>query len=83
MGRKFEYIQLNIGEGMPAWKVAELAGIHENTVYNWLSAYRQRSFEALANESRAPKDHSHEYSHEMKGLIRKIRTESLNKEKRY
>ena len=68
---------------MSALKVAELAGVHENTVYNWLSAYRGRGFEALADLSRAPKIHPNEYSEETKNLIRKIRAEGLKKEKRY
>lgn len=83
MGRKFDYLKLNLEEGMPARKVAELAGVHENTVYNWLMTYRQGGFEALADESRAPKNHPNEYSDEIKGLIRKIRAESLKKEKRH
>lgn len=83
MGRKFEYINLNIEEGMPAWKVAELAGVHENTVYNWIAAYCEGGFEALAEKSRAPKNHHNEYSDEIKGLIRRIRVESLRKEKRH
>lgn len=83
MGRKFEYIKLNSEEGMPAWKVAELAGVHENTVYNWLAAYRKRGFEALADESTAPKNHANEYSDGIKGLIRKIRARGLEKEKRH
>jgi transposase len=82
MGRKFEYVKLNKEEGMPAWKVAKLAGVHENTVYNWLSAYRKGGFEALANSSKAPKSHPNEYSSEIKSLIRQIRADGLKKEKR-
>lgn len=83
MGRKFEYIQLNIEEGMPAWKVAELARVHENTIYNWVATYREGGFEALADTSRNPKRHPNEYSDETKGLIRKIRAKGLKEEKRH
>lgn len=83
MGRKFEYIQLNIEEGMPAWKVAELAGVHENTVYNWGAAYRQGGLDALVERNRAPKHHRNEYSNEIKDLIRKIRAKGLKEEKRH
>lgn len=83
IGRKFEYIKLNSEERMPTWKVAELAGVHENTVYNWLAAYRKGGFKALADESTTPKNHSNEYSDEIKGWIRQIRVQSLRKEKRH
>ena len=82
MSRKFEYLKLNLEEGLPVWKVAQLAGVHENTVYNWLSAYRTDGFNALVDKSTAPKSHCNEYSEEIKGLIRKIRAEGLRKEKR-
>lgn len=68
---------------MPAWKIAKLAGVHENTVYNWLAAYHERGLESLADESRAPKHHPNEYSLQTKDLIRKIRAQGLKKEKRH
>lgn len=83
MGRKFEYIKLNREERMPARKIAELAGVHENTVYNWIAAYRERGGNALADKSRAPKHHLNEYSLETQDLIRKIRAHGLKKEKRH
>lgn len=82
MGRKFEYIKLNIEEGMPAWKVAKLASVHENTVYNWLAAYRRGGCESLADASKDPKSHPNEYSLNIKNLIRTIRADGLKKEKR-
>lgn len=83
MGRKFEYLKLHIEEGMPAWKVAKLADVHENTVYNWKRTYEEGGIEALGDESRAPKAHPNEYSREVKDLIRKIRAQGLKKEKRH
>lgn len=83
MSRKFEYIKLSIEERMPAKKVAELAGVHENTVYNWLAAYHTGGFAALAEKSRAPKSHPNEYSDELKDLIRNMRADGVKKEKRY
>lgn len=83
MGRKFEYVQLNIKAGMPAWKIAELAGVHENTIYNWIAAYQQGGLEALAEGNRAPTRHPNEYSDEIKELIRKIRAKGLKEEKRH
>jgi len=83
MSRKFEYIKLNTETGMPAWKVAALAGVHENTIYNWKRNYDEYGFEALADSSRAPKTHPNEYSSAIKDLIRKIRADGLKKEKRY
>ena len=83
MGRKFEYIKLNTEEGMPAWKVAYLADVHENTIYNWKSNYERGGFEGLADKSRAPKTHPNEYPPEVKDLIRKIRADGLKKEKRH
>lgn len=50
MARKFEYLKLNTKEGIPAWKVAELAGVHENTIYNWKKTHREGGFPALAEK---------------------------------
>jgi transposase len=83
MGRKFEYVKLNTGEGIPAWKVAELAGVHENTVYNWKKAYEEGGLETLADKSRAPRTHPNEYPLSVKNLIRKIRADGLKKERRH
>lgn len=83
MARKFEYIKFNLEARMPAWRVAELAGVHENTVYNWKRAYEEGGVEGLADKSRAPKSHCNEYPDETKRLIRKIRSEALSKEKRH
>jgi transposase len=67
---------------MPAWKVAELAGVHENTGYNWKRAYKDGGLEALIEKSRAPKSHPNAYSDEVKDFIRKIRADGVKKEKR-
>ena len=51
MARKFEYLKLNAKEGIPAWKVAELAGVHENTIYNWKKTRREGGFPALEEKT--------------------------------
>ncbi len=43
MSRKYEFLKLNLEEEVPAWKVAELAEVHENTVYNWKQAFEKGS----------------------------------------
>lgn len=83
MQRKIDYLKLHIDEGLPANRVAQLAGVHENTVYNWKRAYENDGVLALADGSRAPKSHPNEYSDVVKDLIRKIRAEGLKKEKRH
>lgn len=83
MIRKYDFLKLNIRERMPAWKVAELAGVHENTIYNWKKAYEEGGVEALVGGSRAPKTHPNEYSWEIKDAIRALRKEGTRKEKRH
>ena len=83
MTRKFEYLSLYLKTGMPAWKVADLAGVHENTIYNWKSTYENDGFLALADGNRAPKTHPNEYPETTKEIIRLIRREGLKKERRY
>ena len=83
MTRKYEVLKLNLDEGIPAWKVGEMAGVHENTIYNWKETFEQGGILALADQSRAPKPHPNEYSEELKDLIRKIRRTGLEKEKRH
>ena len=68
---------------MPAWKVAQLAGVHENTVYNWKAAYHEGGFEALVDQSRAPQSHPNEYPKEIQEAIRLLRREGVKKEHRY
>ncbi|MBI1888410.1 MAG: DDE-type integrase/transposase/recombinase [Candidatus Spechtbacteria bacterium] len=83
MTRRYEFLKLNLKEGMPAWKVAELAGVHENTVYNWKVAFTKGGIEALADQSRAAKTHPNEYPREVKETIRAIRREGLERERRH
>ena len=83
MTRKYEFLKLNIEEGMPAWKVAELAGVHENTVYNWKIAFKKGGTEALADQSRVAKTHPNEYPENVKETIRTIRREGLKQERRH
>lgn len=83
MTRKYEFLKLSLEENMPAWKVAELAGVHENTVYNWKRAYEDGGIGALADQSTAPQSHPNEYSLETKRLIRNIRAQGWEKEKRH
>lgn len=83
MQRKFDYLQLHLEEKLSANRVAQLAGVHENTVYNWKAAYQKAGFEALRDKSKAPYTHPNEFGEETKDAIRFLRREGLNKEKRY
>ena len=83
MTRKYEFLKLNLEERMPAWKVAELAGVHENTVYNWKVAFTKGGIEALADQSRAARTHPNEYPENVKETIRTIRREGLKRERRH
>lgn len=83
MTRKYEVLKLVLEEGMSARRVADLAGVHENTIYNWKHAFEKGGIQALADESRAPQSHANEYPEEIKELIRAIRARGLRKEKRH
>ena len=82
MMRRYEFLQLNLEERMPAWKVAQLAGVHENTIYHWKAALKCGGIEALQNQSRAPKTHPNAYSDDVKALIRTIRGDGFAHERR-
>jgi len=83
MQRKVDYLKLHLEERMPAHMVARMAGVHENTIYNWKSVYKKGGTEALADASRAPKRQANEYGGEIKNAIRAIRQKGLEDEKRY
>ena len=83
MMRRYEFLQLNLEERMPAWKVAQLAGVHENTIYHWKAALKCGGIEALQNQSRAPKTHPNAYSDDVKALIRTIRSDGFAHERRH
>ena len=83
MLRKFDFITLHTEEQLSARRVAELAGVHENTIYNWKLAHKRGGLEALRDKSRAPHSHPNEFGEETKEAIRFLRTEGLKHEKRY
>lgn len=83
MKRKFDYLKLHREERLPAHRVAQLAGVHENTIYNWKVVYEKGGFEALRDKSRAPNTHPNEFSVETKEAIRFLRREGFKKEKRH
>ena len=64
-------------------EVAKTAGVHQSTIYRWLEAYEQGGIEALRDGERTPKTSPNEYSHTVKDIIRALRQEGLEKEKRY
>lgn len=66
-----------------AKEVAEMAGIHEDTLYLWKKKYVEDGELALLEKSKAPLSHPNEYSDEIKELMVKLRHEGLKHEKRY
>lgn len=83
MHKKFGYVQLYLEGDLSALRVAELAGVHENTVYHWVDSYRTQGFEGLQDGSRAPRNHPNAYPEAVTDIIRSIRQEALTSEKRY
>ena len=83
MQRKIEYVNLYENEHISASTVAKLAGVHENTVFNWLRKHKKNGLSGLAEKSRAPKTHPNEYSRTVKETIRVLRREGLANEKRH
>lgn len=83
MHKKFGYVQLYLEGNLSALRVAELAGIHENTIYNWTERYRARGLDGLRDASRAPRTHPNAYPKSVAEAMRFLRQEALTSEKRY
>lgn len=78
-----QWIQKYLKGGISIPELAKIAGVHENTLYNWKEKYLSSGLVGLKDESRAPRSHPNEYSEEVKQLIRTMRANGLEHEKRY
>lgn len=83
MERKLGFVRLYKHGILTVAQVAEMAGVHENTVYHWLSAYQESGEQGLLETSRAPRVHPNEYPEATKAAICFLRNEGLAKEKRH
>lgn len=77
------WLKMYLESDLAAKEVAEMAGIHEDTLYLWKKKLEEGGEEALLEKSKAPLTHPNEYSDEIKGLILKLRQNGLRYEKRY
>jgi transposase len=83
MAQKEDFLKLMLEDRWPAWRVAQRAGVHENTIYNWKGSYEKGGFKSLADDSRAPKNHPNALDDSTVEIIKKIRIEGRRQEKRY
>jgi len=83
MEHKLGFVRLHQTGGLTGAETAKLAGVHENTVYNWVSSWKKKGNPGLLNQSRAPKTHPNQYGEKIKQAIRSLRAEGLTKEKRH
>lgn len=83
MSIREQWIQRYLKGGFSVPKLARIAGIHENTLYNWKRDYLKYGIDGLRDASRAPKSHPNEYPEEIRQLIRDIRENGLKNEKRH
>lgn len=83
MSLREQYIKKYLEANVSAAEIAELAGVHENTIYNWKEKYLKFGLEGLRDGNRYPKTHPNEYPAEIRETIRFLRAEGLKKEKRY
>ena len=77
------WLKLHFEKGLALTEIARLAGLHENTLYNWKSRFLESGLESLQDKSKAALRHPNEYSEEVKDKIRFLRKEGLGKEKRH
>lgn len=83
VGMKENWLRLHFEGKLSVPEVAKLVEVHENTIYNWKRAFLEKGILGLAEKSRAPLTHANEYPEEVKEKIKFLRTEALEKEKRY
>ena len=74
-----KWIKLHLEQDISIPKLAELAGHHENTLYNWKERYIQFGLVGLINQSRAALHHPNEYTDDIKEKIVLLRTEENNR----
>lgn len=68
-----KWIKLHLEQGISIPKLAELAGHHENTLYNWKEEYLKHGLTGLMDKSRAAHNHPNEYADEIKEKIKQLR----------
>ena len=83
MSVREQWVQKYLSGGISVPELAQIAQIHENTLYGWVKNYQKMGLDGLRDQSRAPKNHPNEYPDEVKDAIRYIRAEALKDEKRY
>lgn len=74
-----KWIKLHLEQGISIPKLANLAGHHENTLYNWKTRYLNYGLQGLIDKSRAAHNHPNEYTGDVKEKIKQLRTDKDNR----
>lgn len=74
-----KWIKLHLEQNISIPKLANLAGYHENTLYNWKKKYLEQGLTGLIDKSRATHYHPNEYSNNIKEKIKQLRTDKYNR----
>ena len=65
---------LEVLDGVPVTEVADRFGVARQTVYRWLSCYRDSGIEGLADRSHGPKSHPWRISAEVEAVMCDLRS---------
>lgn len=78
-----QWLKLHFEKGLPITEIARLSGYNKDTIHLWKSRYLKQGSLGLQDKSKAPLLHSNEYPQYTKEMIRFLRQEGLENEKRY